>query len=637
MIKTQLGSSNQIHWLRRIETNWTWHLSPALVLLPTKSIDSEGLKHPSLQIRQALPNTFQPNPLTQKDWNLRVKKVAWTSWSLPTKSIDSEGLKPNVAAAPSGGSISFQPNPLTQKDWNIFNSATRDEANKLPTKSIDSEGLKLRYKKKHPTCGKASNQIHWLRRIETSMRNWKLRTVWFFQPNPLTQKDWNLLELWMGNYSEELPTKSIDSEGLKQVGSQVVEPPTPPSNQIHWLRRIETIFNTRDPYTSNLFQPNPLTQKDWNWNISSWWHSLDWLPTKSIDSEGLKQIAQALPELTVRDLPTKSIDSEGLKLTAVFFRSLSFWFLPTKSIDSEGLKRLKVKDMDHSSRTSNQIHWLRRIETRHSGNVHGVTEFFQPNPLTQKDWNAAWPSLSSSWPALPTKSIDSEGLKRLLSRFSTSLALIFQPNPLTQKDWNVNSNSNPWIVSELPTKSIDSEGLKLVGDWSRANKLDPSNQIHWLRRIETAIVSANSFGYEHFQPNPLTQKDWNSLLYNLTRPRLNASNQIHWLRRIETMKSPVGSGLKSSFQPNPLTQKDWNIIADEAHIGTHTLPTKSIDSEGLKRNPSSQRVWRFWTSNQIHWLRRIETTRLLRGDCPNWSFQPNPLTQKDWNNLLRIS
>ena len=87
----------------------------------------------------------------------------------------------------------------------------------------------------------------------------------------------------------------------------------------------------------------------------------------------------------------------------------------------------------------------------------------------------------------------------------------------------------------------------------------------------------------YFQPNPLTQKDWNI-------------EGVDWRGRKPT-----------HFQPNPLTQKDWNWLNEILPDGDYVLPTKSIDSEGLK------------LVSLLNSLKRLIF------------FQPNPLTQKDWN------
>ena len=176
-----------------------------------------------------------------------------------------------------------------------------------------------------------------------------------------------------------------------------------PSNQIHWLRRIETRSLSRHVVFRGCFQPNPLTQKDWN-NLGNPVHKpAARLPTKSIDSEGLKQI-----------------------LGVIFIVA---GFLPTKSIDSEGLKLRTDNRSDITQSSSNQIHWLRRIETR-----------YVPLKRFKKM-------------LLPTKSIDSEGLK------------LSQPNQLFQNE-------------TLPTKSIDSEGLKLPIKHDLLPRMESSKQIH---------------------------------------------------------------------------------------------------------------------------------------------------------------
>ena len=159
---------------------------------------------------------FQPNPLTQKDWNwVRIR------------------LKSSKKA-------SFQPNPLTQKDWNLRNGDLSQRESYLPTKSIDPEGLKQ--KAYYPTSSGviSSNQIHWPRRIETMKnRPWKSNAR-HFQPNPLTQKDWNRCSLVCEKLVGYLPTKSIDPEGLKHHAWNNTYDISSPSNQIHWPRRIET-------------------------------------------------------------------------------------------------------------------------------------------------------------------------------------------------------------------------------------------------------------------------------------------------------------------------------------------------------------------------------------------------------------
>ena len=213
--------------------------------------------------------------------------------------------------------ISFQPNPLTQKDWNYFFGWLLTRSLRLPTKSIDPEGLKLDCHFEKAIMYEASNQIHWPRRIET-----------------------------------DPAAKNHDQNN--------------PSNQIHWPRRIETsLFITWQKQTWS-FQPNPLTQKDWNGN-------------------------PIVAKSPVAGLPTKSIDPEGLKHT------------------EKGSRGNLLK-------SSNQIHWPRRIETKlfnHPNTSKNVR--FQPNPLTQKDWNI------------------------FSSRVLPFLKFDFQPNPLTQKDWNGSS------------------------------------------------------------------------------------------------------------------------------------------------------------------------------------------------------
>ena len=191
------------------------------------------------------------------------------------------------------------------------------------------------------------------------------------------------------------------------------------------------------------------------------------------------------------------------------------------------------------------------------------------------------------------------------------MPMAFQPNPLTQKDWNkkqVFCWSNVWF---LPTKSIDPEGLKHHGN-------DLLGRIH--------LLPTKSIDPEGLKPK----------IMNLTRKDDHPSNQIHWPRRIETALPDLGSTKIHCFQPNPLTQKDWNRKKVAQGLPDQTLPTKSIDPEGLKQKANFLEVGKIYSSNQIHWPRRIETDpkSLVYGTCK--IFQPNPLTQKDWNNILPL-
>ena len=160
--------------------------------------------------------------------------------------------------------------------------------------------------------------------------------------------------------------------------------------------------------------------------------------------------------------------------------------------------------------TSNQIHWPRRIETKKIGLDYSKSTI------------------------LPTKSIDPEGLKLILCMAYFTFS------------------------GKLPTKSIDPEGLKLVSPTYELHTIAPSNQIHWPRRIETMPQMSEQQADQNFQPNPLTQKDWN----------------IH---------------------NHHIEQQCW------------LLPTKSIDPEGLKHLAPIGLIELKFSSNQIHWPRRIET------------------------------
>ena len=330
------------------------------------------------------------------------------------------------------------------------------------------------------------------------------------------------------------------------------------SNQIHWPRRIETWFKTFTTAAKVDFQPNPLTQKDWNYSLFWIRHTINRLPTKSIDPEGLKLVS-------IR----RSNSPHGVTSNQIHWPRR----IETRTHNWKLIKLI----------TSNQIHWPRRIETYIPLNKVANLAIFQPNPLTQKDWNQVVHVIRCSSCTLPTKSIDPEGLKPTFDRSISASC-----SPSNQIHWP--RRIETWHV-----------GRKVGTTWS-------SNQIHWPRRIETSTSQGQLINFMDFQPNPLTQKDWNPLWFRNSKywSKLS-SNQIHWPRRIETSYLPPRFRTSSS------------------------LPTKSIDPEGLKQRPPAGLECPLRSSNQIHWPRRIETWHVGRKVGTTWSFQPNPLTQKDWN------